>query len=88
MKDNTESLAMVCPCLQLWAYDAFTEDVPAHELWKRLLHTADDEDCEEVMKFAKSWLKAVHTAHNSTNVRKVKIDSRHFMERPGATSNE
>ena len=87
VKDNTESVAMVCPCLPLWAYDAFTNDVPAHELWERI-HTADDEDCEQVRDYALNWLKAVHTSHNTTNVRKIEIDSRYFMERPGATSTE
>ena len=66
VKDNMESLAMVCPCVPLWVYDAFTEDVPAHKLvWERL-HMADEEDCEAVMEYAKNWSKAVHTPHNTT----------------------
>ena len=65
---------MVCPCLPLWACDVFTEDVlPAHEA---------------VIEYAKNWLKAVHTAHNAADERKVEIDSCHFMERVIATSNE
>ena len=87
VKDNTESMAMVCPCLPLWAYDAFTTNVPAHELWERV-YTADDTECENVRNYVLNWLKAVHTSHNATNVRKVDIDSRYFMERPGATSTE
>ena len=97
VKENTEELAMVCPCVPFWAYEAFTEDVPAHVLWERI-HTVDDEDCKAVMEYkdckavmeyTKNWLKALHTAHNATRtVQKVEIDSRYFMERPSATSSE
>ena len=87
VKTNTEALAMVCPFLPLWGYDAFTEDVPAHVLWERVL-AADEENCEKVGTYAKNWLKAVHTAHNATNIRKIEIDSRFFMERQNATSSE
>ena len=48
LKDNKEQeMAMVCPCLPYWAYDAFTRDVPAHELWERI-HVADTDDCVAV----------------------------------------
>ena len=87
VKNNTEELSMVCPFLPLWGYDAFTEDVPAHVLWERVI-AADEEDCEQVRDYATNWLKAVHTAHNATNQRKIEIDSRFFMERQNATSSE
>ena len=34
VKDNTKDLAMVCPIIPFWAYDAFTGDVPAFT-WPR-----------------------------------------------------
>jgi len=85
VKDNKEEMAMVCPCLPYWAYDAFTGDVPAHELWERI-HVADTEGCVAVRTYAKKWLKAVHTAHNNTNINKIEIDAQFFLEFTGATA--
>jgi hypothetical protein len=87
VKENTEDLAMVCPFPPIWAYDAFTEDVPAHVLWERVM-AADEENCKNVVEYAKTWLKAVHTAHNATNTKKIEIESRYFMERLVSTSTE
>ena len=87
VKDNTEELAMVCPIVPFWAYDAFTEDVPAHVVWERI-HSAEEEDCDNVRDYAKDWLKGVHVAHNATNNNKIEIDSEYFFERATAVASE
>ena len=87
VKDNTEPLAMVCPIVPLWAYDAFTGDLPAHVLWERI-HLAEEDDCENVREYAKEWLKGVHVAHNATNNNKIEIDSEFFFERATAVAAE
>ena len=69
---------MVCPIVPFCAYDAFTEDVPAHVVWEQI-HSAEEDDCENVRDYPKDWLKGVHVAHNTTNNNKIEIDSAEYF---------
>jgi hypothetical protein len=81
VKDNTADLAKVAPLPPYLAYDAFTDDLPAHILWERI-ELENVEGMEEVFKYAQNFLMATHVSHNSTNANNLQVDSQYFMERP------
>ena len=74
VKDNTVEVAKIAPLPPYLAYDAFTEDVPAHLIWERI-EMADHEDMEDVFTYTKNFLMAVHVNHNLTNDKNLQIDS-------------
>ena len=70
---------MVCPIVPFWAYDALTEDVPAHVVWEQI-HSAEEDDCENVCDYAKDWLKGVHhVAHTAQTTTKLKFTVNIFL---------
>ena len=80
VKENTYDLAKVAPLPPYLAYDAFTEDVPAHLIWERI-QMADQENMEDVFTYTKNFLMTAHVNHNITNNKNLQIDSQYFMER-------
>jgi hypothetical protein len=87
VKDNTVDVAKVAPLPPYLAYDAFTGDVPAHEIWERIL-MADDEGLEKVFDYTKNFLMAVHVNYNVTNRNNLQVDSQFFMERQSMEAKE
>ena len=80
VKEHTVDLAKVAPLPPYLAYDAFTEDVPAHLVWERIkLDTTEETD--EVRKYLLNFLMAAHVSHNTTNSNNLQVDSQFFMER-------
>ena len=80
VKENTVDVAKVAPLPPYLAYDAFTDDIPAHVIWERIQMT-DQEDMEEVFEYTQNFLMAAHVNHNTTNEKNLQVDSQYFMER-------
>ena len=83
VKDNNIPLALVCPLPPYLAYDAFTDDIPAHIIWERIKCADWTTNTSPIFKHACNFLAAVHTQHNLTNPKKGEIDGNYFMERTG-----
>ena len=79
VKENMVNSAKVAPLPSYLAYDAFTNDVPAHIIWE-IIQMTDQEDMEEVFEYTKNFLMASHVNHNVTNNKNLQVDSQFFME--------
>ena len=81
VKDNTVEVAKVAPLPPYLAYDAFTEDIPAHLIWERIQMTEQDDNMDDVFEYTKNFLMAAHVNYNTTNTKNLQVDSQFFMER-------
>ena len=81
VKDTTVQVPTAVPFPPYLAYDAFTQDVPAHELWERV-QCAEQEGMEAVFEMAKNFFAAVHVSHNASNKKTVAIPGYFFFKRP------
>jgi hypothetical protein len=60
-------LPMAMPFPAYLAYDAFTDDVPAHILWERIRVAEETDQCPaELFDGAKAFLRAAHTRNIQT----------------------
>ncbi len=64
VKQTSFQLPKAIPFPPYLAYDAFTEDIPAHVMYERVKDVEDTAQAPEVMTMAKNFFKAVHTKHN------------------------
>ena len=79
VKDTTVQVPTAIPFPPYLAYDAFTSDVPAHELWERV-QCAEQEGMEAVFEMAQNFFAAVHVSHNASNKKTVAIPGYFFFK--------
>lgn len=79
--NNTVNITPAMPFPAHYAWDAFTEPVPAHTLWERIKCTNagnTDDHTTALLQF----LAAAHTKHNITTANKIEIDQEWFRGKP------